>query len=64
MPGSTEKIRVMTKRAARQEELFHPCDASDLPRGGLRAHKKGTKRHCGCETIEDAAMLARKGERS
>jgi hypothetical protein len=53
MPGSREKIEVLTERATRQEELFHPLDALDLPRGGLRPHKKGTKRHFGCETIPE-----------
>lgn len=32
-PGSEEKIRVMTERAARREQLFHPLDGPGY-RGG------------------------------
>jgi hypothetical protein len=52
LPGSREKIEVLMERAARQEQLFHPGDTRDLLRIALRPHKKGTKRHFGCETIQ------------
>jgi hypothetical protein len=28
VPGSEEKIRVLTERASRREELFHPLDGA------------------------------------
>ncbi len=35
-PGSEEKIRVMTERASRREQLFHPLDGPGY-RGGMPA---------------------------
>jgi hypothetical protein len=33
LPGSEQKIRVMTERAARREQLFHPMDGLVAPAG-------------------------------
>jgi hypothetical protein len=38
MPGSAEKIQVLTQRATRGEELFHALDASLLPTLALYDH--------------------------
>jgi hypothetical protein len=38
-PGSRRKIRVLTERFRRREELFHPDDARDDGRLGFRPGK-------------------------
>jgi hypothetical protein len=37
VPGSPEKIRVLTERAGRGEQLFHPDDTPGIHRAARRA---------------------------
>ena len=43
-PGSPEKIRILTERAARREQLFHPEDTPGIHRSARHAAKSSRPR--------------------
>jgi hypothetical protein len=54
LPGSMEKVLVLEQRASLGLPLFHPCDAKEDLRRGIRWHQ-GESRFIGCETVEERA---------